>query len=110
MGRSFKPNQRSVIKYTVSFSSEAAEETNKAYLWYKQEKPGLEKEFRENLHIKTGVIKQNPKSSSFVYKNVRSSRMKTFPYNTVYRISNLNIQVIAVFLHSRNPKEWKKRV
>ena len=54
-------------------------------------------------------IKENPKASSFVYKNVRSYRMQIFPYNVIYRISNLNIQVIAVFHHSRNPREWKKR-
>ena len=99
-----------MINYTVSFSSEAAEETIKAYLWYKQEKPGLEQKFRDNLDMKIDAIKQNPKSSSFVYKNVRSSRMKTFPYNILYRISSSNIQVLAVFHHSRNPKEWKKRV
>lgn len=98
-----------MIKYTVSFSSEARDETIKAYLWYREEKSGLEKIFRENLRIKIETIKQNPKASSFVHKNVRSSRMKTFPYNILYRISNSNIQVIAVFHHSRNPKEWKKR-
>ncbi len=99
-----------MIKYTVSFSSEATGETIKAYLWYKQEKPGLEKEFRETLRTKIDAIKKNPKSSSFIYKNVRTSRMKIFPYNIIYRISNLNIQVIAVFHHSRNPREWKKRI
>ena len=109
MGGSLKPNEGLMIKYTVSFSSEARDETIKAYLWYREEKSGLEKNFRENLRIKIETIKQNPKASSFVYKNVRSARMKTFPYNILYRISNSNIQVIAVFHHSRNPKEWKKR-
>lgn len=99
-----------MIKYTVSFSSEATEETIKAYLWYKQEKTGLEKDFRENLRLKIETIKKNPKSASFIYKNVRTSRMKIFPYNIIYRISNSDIQVIAVFHHSRNPREWKKRI
>ncbi|HEY9340402.1 MAG TPA: type II toxin-antitoxin system RelE/ParE family toxin [Hanamia sp.] len=97
-------------KYSVSFSPEARSETMRAYLWYQKEQPGLEKNFREHLRIKIESIKQNPKSSSFVYKKVRSSRMKIFPYNIIYRVSNLNIQIIAVFHHSRNPKEWKRRV
>lgn len=109
MGGSSKPNEGLVLKYTVSFSAEARDETFKAYLWYKEEKSGLEKKFRENLRVKIESLKQNPKASSFVYKNVRSSRMKTFPYNILYTISNSNIQIIAVFHHSRNPKEWKKR-
>jgi toxin ParE1/3/4 len=110
VGKGIKPIEGSMIKYTVSFSSEATDETYKAYLWYKQEKPGLEKEFRENLRIKIDALKENPKSSTFIYKSVRTSRMKIFPYNIIYRISNLNIQVIAVFHHSRNPREWKKRI
>ena len=99
-----------MIKYTVSFSTEANEETILAYLWYKNEKPGLEDQFRENLRLKIEAIQQNPKSGSFIYKNVRISRMKIFPYNIIYRISNSDIQVIAVFHHSRNPREWKKRI
>ena len=110
MGGSFKTNEGLMRKYSVSFSPEARSETMKAYLWYQVEQPGLEKNFQEHLRIKIELIKQNPKSSSFVYKNVRSSRMKVFPYNIIYRISNLNIQVIAVFHHSRNPKEWKRRI
>jgi len=110
MGGSFKTNERLMEKYSVSFSPEARNETMKAYLWYQVEKPGLEKNFQEHLRIKIESIKQNPKSSSFVYRNVRSSRMKIFPYNIIYRISNSDIQIIAVFHHSRNPKEWKKRI
>ena len=97
-------------KYIISFSPEARNEILKAYLWYRGEQPGLEKNFREHLRIKIEAIKQNPKSSSFVYKNIRSSRMKIFPYNVIYRVLDLNIQIIAVFHHSRNPKEWKRRI
>ena len=97
-------------KYRVSFSPEARNETVKAYLWYQGERPGLENFFREHLPIKIESIKQNPKASSFVYKTVRSSRMKIFPYNIIYRIVEFEIQVIAIFHHSRNPKEWKKRI
>lgn len=97
-------------KYSVSFSPEARNETVKAYLWYRGEQPGLEKKFREHLSIKIESIKQNPKAFSFVYKNVRSSRINIFPYNIIYRIVGFHIQIIAVFHHSRNPKEWKKRI
>jgi hypothetical protein len=55
-----------VPKYTVSFSSEARDETLKAYLWYKEEKAGLEKRFRENLLSKIESIKENPKASFFI--------------------------------------------
>ncbi|HUZ60786.1 MAG TPA: type II toxin-antitoxin system RelE/ParE family toxin [Hanamia sp.] len=85
--------------YIISFSPEARTEALKAYLWYQGEQPGLEKKFRGILRIKIESINQNPKASSFVYKNIRSARMRIFPYNVIYRISNLNIQIIAIFHH-----------
>ena len=109
MGRSVKRNEGLMDRYSVSFFPEARNEALQAYLWYHAEQPGLEKKFREHLRNKIDSLKADPKASSFVYKNVRSSRMQIFPYSVIYRISNLNIQVIAVFHHSRNPREWKKR-
>lgn len=96
--------------YSVLFSPEAENETKKAYLWYQGEQPGLGKAFRESLRVKIESLKQNPKSSSFVYKNVRSSRIRRFPFNIIYRVSDFQIQIIAIFHHSRNPREWKKRI
>ena len=96
--------------YSILFSPEAEEESVKARLWYEEIKLGLGDDFRESLRGKLELLKQNPKYSSFIYKNIRSSRMKKFPFNIIYRISNFQIQVIAVFHHSRNPLEWKKRI
>ena len=96
--------------YNVLFSPEAENETKEAYLWYQEKRPGLGNAFRESLRIKIESLKQNPKSASFVYKNVRSFRIKQFPFNIIYRISDSQIQIIAVFHHSRNPREWEKRI
>ena len=96
--------------YSVLFSTEADNESVKARLWYEEVQPGLGDAFRESFRIKIESIRQNPKYSSFIYRNVRSSRMKRFLINIIYRISNFQIQVIAVFHHSRNPLEWKKRI
>ena len=82
--------------YRVLFFPEAENEARKAYLWYQKEQSGLGNTFREFLRIKIESIKQNPKSSSFVYKNVRSSGMNRFPFNIIYRISDSRIQVIAI--------------
>lgn len=96
--------------HSVLFSPEAESESIKAYSWYKEIRPELGNDFQESLLTKIKSIKQNPNYSSFTYKNVRSSRLKKFPYSIIYRISNRQIQVIAVFHHSRNPHEWKTRV
>lgn len=98
------------MQYIVVFSPEANDESVKARLWYEEVRQGLGDAFRESLQIKIESIRQNPKYSSFIYKNIRSTRVKRFPFNIIYRISKLQIQVIAVFHHSRNPHEWKARL
>ncbi len=108
MGRCTKENERLMENYSVLFSTEAENESVKARLWYEEVQPGLGNDFRESPGIKIESIRQNPKYFSFTYKYVKSARMKKFPFNIIYRISNFQIQVNAVFHHSRNPAAWKK--
>ncbi|MEO6837684.1 MAG: type II toxin-antitoxin system RelE/ParE family toxin [Ginsengibacter sp.] len=96
--------------YNILFSPEAEDESVKARIWYEEVQQGLGDAFRESLRIKIESLIQNPNNGSFIYKKVRSARMKKFPFNIIYRVSNFQIQVIAIFHHSRNPLEWKKRI
>ncbi|MFS8083141.1 MAG: type II toxin-antitoxin system RelE/ParE family toxin [Ginsengibacter sp.] len=97
-------------EYRVLISPEAENEFINAYRWYEATRPGLGKEFRKTLSIKIESIRKNPKYSTFVFANVRSTRLQKFPFNIIYRITNLQVQIIAVFHHSRNPYEWKARI
>ncbi len=99
-----------IIAYTVAFTPEAELEALKAYFWYEIQKPGLGENFKQCLDSKIESLKQNPEVFSYVLKNFRSSKIKRFPYNLIYRISGTQIQIIAIFHHSKNPKEWRKRI
>ena len=72
-------------------------------------KKGLGEDFKESVNLKIELLQQNPQAYSFIYKDIRSVKIKTFPY-LIYRVFNAKIQIIAVFHHSRNPREWKKRI
>ena len=96
--------------YAMVFTPEAELEALKAYFWYENQKAGLGEDFKKCLDLKIESLKQNPEASSYILKNVRSSKIKKFPYNLIYRISDSQIQIIAIFHHSRNPKEWRKRI
>ena len=96
--------------YSVSFTPEAETEALHAYFWYENQRGGLGEEFKLYLDIKIDSLKSNPKTSSYIYKNLRTCKVKKFPYQIIYRIQELQIQVIAVFHYSRNPKEWRKRI
>jgi len=75
----------------------------------KQLKKGLGEDFQESVDLKIELLKQNPQAYSFIYKDFRSAKIKTFPYNLIYKVFDTKIQIIALFHHSRNPKEWRKR-
>lgn len=96
--------------YSLLLSDEASEEALEAYFWYEEQRAGLGESFRENLDHKMIFLKQNPLSSSFIFENIRSSKIERFPFNIIYRIVGSQIQVIAIFHHSRNPNEWRKRI
>ncbi len=96
--------------YAIVFTPEAEIEALQAYFWYEKHKVGLGKDFKKCLDLKIESLKQNPKTSSFIFKNICSSKITRFPYNLIFRISDSQIQIIAIFHHSRNPKEWRKRL
>jgi toxin ParE1/3/4 len=99
-----------VINLPVEFTFAAEVEALQAFLWYETIKKGLGEDFKESINLKIELLQQNPQAYSFIYKDIRSVKIKTFPYNLIYRVSNAKIQIIAVFHHSRNPREWKKRI
>jgi plasmid stabilization system protein ParE len=98
-----------VISFRVEFTFAAEVEVLEAFLWYETIKQGLGEDFKRSVNSKIELIQQNPQAYSFIYKKIRSAKIKTFPYNIIYRVFDSKIQIIAIFHHSRNPKEWRKR-
>ncbi len=96
--------------FSVFFTPESEKEALDAYFWYELHSAELGKSFQQSLESKLELLKQNPKTGSCIYKDLRSSKIKKFPFNIIYKVSNSQIQVIAIFHHSRNPKEWRKRL
>jgi plasmid stabilization system protein ParE len=99
-----------MANFSVAFTPEAETEVLGAYFWYENQRLGLGEDFKLFLDLKTKSLKKNPKTASYIYKNIRSSKIRRFPYNIIYRIDNSQIQIVAVFHYSRNPKEWRKRI
>ena len=99
-----------MISLSVELTFEAEIEALHAFLWYETIKKGLGEDFKTSVDLKIKLIQQNPHAYSFIYGDIRSAKIKTFPYNLLYRVSNAKIQIIAIFHHSRNPKGWRKRI
>ncbi len=99
-----------MTQFLVSFTPEAETEALLAYFWYENQRVGLGEDFKICVDSKVESLMKSPNSSSYIYKNIRASKIKRFPYNLIYRVIDSQIQIIGVFHHSRNPKEWRKRI
>ncbi|MEP6948953.1 MAG: type II toxin-antitoxin system RelE/ParE family toxin [Ginsengibacter sp.] len=99
-----------MISFAVEFTFAAEVEALQAFFWYETVKRGFGEDFKASVDSKIELLQQNPKAYSFIYKDIRSAKIKTFPYNLIYRVFDSKIQIIAIFHHSRNPREWKKRI
>ncbi|MEO5650749.1 MAG: type II toxin-antitoxin system RelE/ParE family toxin [Ginsengibacter sp.] len=96
--------------YSILFSLEAENEAMEAYDWYKQYSDELAQSFQESLNSKMESLKKNPFTSSYTLKDYRSSKIRTFPYNIIFKVKGTQIHITAIFHSSRNPTEWIKRI
>jgi plasmid stabilization system protein ParE len=99
-----------VIRFSIEFTLETELETLQAFVWYENIRKGLGLNFKNALDSKINLLKQNPQTYSIIYKNIRSAKLRSFPYNIIYRVFEQEIQVLAVFHNSRSPRQWKKRI
>jgi hypothetical protein len=72
-----------VISLPVEFTFAAEVEALQAFLWYENIKEGLGEDFKESIDLKIKLLQQNPKAYSFIYRDIRSVKIKTFPYNLI---------------------------
>lgn len=98
--------------YSLRYFDDAREDVRKAKVWYKEQKPGLEKRFSEA--IKTAILKLHkyPLAYSVRYKNIRIIHPKTFPYGIHYYLEDTTSQIviIAIVHNKRHPDTFQKRV
>ena len=90
-------------------SPEAEEEVADAYAWYEEQCIGLGEEFILCLDAALSSIARNPQIHQVVYKNIRRTVLRRFPYCIFFIEEYEHIHVLAVFHAHRNPSEWKNR-
>lgn len=96
-------------KYTLIIWEEAEQDISDAYIWYKEQLPGLEARFIKHLDDGFKIILKNPNTFQVVYNQKRQGIVKTFPFVIIYELHENNILVKAVFHTSRNPGKLKRR-
>lgn len=97
------------MNYALVFRPEVREEVDEAYTWYESQQLGLGDEFLDCIDEMLDRICQMPESDPVVYRDVRRSVVRRFPYAVYYRIVSSRVIVTAIFHGSRDSTAWQTR-
>lgn len=97
------------MNYVLVFRPEVREELDEAYNWYESQQVGLGDDFLDSVDETLNRICQIPESYPVVYRDVRRSVVRRFPYAVYYRIVSSRVIVTAIFHSRRDPKAWQVR-
>lgn len=97
------------MNYVLVFRPEVREELNEAYNWYENQQTGLGDDFVNCIDDILNRICQMPESYPTVYRDIRRSVVRRFPYAVYYRIVSSRVIVTAIFHSRRDPESWKIR-
>lgn len=88
------------MPFDVLIHDEADIEVRKAAYWYKQQRPGLEHEFLDEVDAALDRLSRTGDVMPVVYRELRCMYVQRFPYGIYYRIREARVTVVAV-LHNR---------
>jgi len=97
------------MRYKLIVRPEVEAELADAYAWYEQQVAGLGDDFILAVDAAINSIRRNPLQNPVVYKDIRRTLTRRFPYQIFFIINDMGIVIIAVFHGMRNPAIWQSR-
>jgi plasmid stabilization system protein ParE len=94
----------------LTLTPAASRDINAAYDWYEARRPGLGEDFLNELDAAFAALSKNPRTCQVVYRQVRRSLLRRFPYAVFYLFLDAEIVVIAVLHSARNPGLFRERL
>jgi len=94
----------------IRFTPEADTELAEARIWYARQHEDLDLEFMQSIDDALSRIVAHPNLYPVVYRTLRRSVVRRFPFAIFYDVAADEIQVIAVFHSRRDPERWMSRV
>jgi plasmid stabilization system protein ParE len=98
-----------MTSWRISFHPAALAEAEAARDWYADRNPTVARAFVAELQGAVRSIVNSPKRWPFYTENTRRDVFPRFPFNLIYRLSERNLQIVAVAHTSRKPGYWKER-
>jgi toxin ParE1/3/4 len=88
---------------------EAEADLAEAKDWYEHQRAGLGLEFILSLEECLERIRRSPYAHAEMYKGVRRTSIRRFPYGVYYRVEADAVVVLAVQHSRRDPRRWQER-
>ncbi len=97
------------MRYQLKVSATAYQETDYAYVYYEEQSPGLGERFLKSLEDSYLKLSQTPQYFSYILddKNIRDTKIKSFPFVIIFQIEGNTVLVLRVFNTNRNPESLK---
>ena len=93
----------------VRVRPEAERDVEQAYEWYEERRPGLGREFLDELDVVYERIARFPLLYAEVYRGLRRAPVRRFPLGVFYFFNEKEILVVAVAHASRRARVWRSR-
>jgi plasmid stabilization system protein ParE len=97
------------MSLTLIIRPEAEADLAEARDWYESQRKGLADEFKLCVEGALERIHRMPELQAEVYKGIRRSLLRRFPYAVLYRVEETRVVVIAVMHTRRDPERWQSR-
>ena len=91
------------------FRDQAAAELEAAVDYYNGQKPGLGREFLDEVDRSLDYIRSFPEAAAPISARSRRHRLHRFPYGLIYQVMAYQIRILAVMHLSRRPDYWGDR-
>jgi plasmid stabilization system protein ParE len=88
----------------------ARRELHEAIEYYEQQRPGLGREFRDEVYATVDRIKALPAAWRPMSPNTRRCPTRRFPYGVIYAVERDELVIIAIAHAHRDPNYWKDRI
>jgi plasmid stabilization system protein ParE len=98
-----------VTEYRLVAEPRADLDVAAAYQWYESERPGLGRQFLDQLEAAYDRIAQDPVGYQDLESGIRRVLLRRFPYAVYFAVESDVVVVLAVLHVSRNPAEWQRR-
>ncbi len=94
----------------VKFLLPARREFIEAVKYYEQQRPGLGKDFRDQVYAAIERITAFPDGWHLLRDDIRRCQTQRFPYGVIYTVESGELIIIAVAHLHRQPDYWRSRI